>query len=108
MVAKKRYYWNTNSFLMILNRIAEKQIFGQPLPEFLAKSVIYIILAGFFCVVFFRALLSIAIITLAVTSLIQIFKLKETPRVSNFQSFLPFLVIFFVFALSTIMTDEGN
>jgi O-antigen ligase len=108
MVIKKRYYWNTNSFLMILNAIAEKRIFGQRLPELLAKSAIYIILAGFFCVISFRAFLSIAIITFVVTALIHFFMLSRNRNTSNLQNFLPFIAIFILFALSTLMTAEGN
>ena len=108
MVIKKRYNCVLNDFLMILNKIAEKQVSGQPLPEFLAKSAIYLILAGFFCVNFFRALLSIAIITLVIISLLQIFNQKEKVNISKQKNFLPFIIIFIIFALSSLMTQEGN
>jgi O-antigen ligase len=93
---------------MLLNRIAEKEIYKKPLPEFLAISAIYIILAGLFCIDFFRVLLSIGIITLVITSLLQIFNSKNKINIKRERSFLPFIVLFILFALSTAMTDEGN
>jgi O-antigen ligase len=93
---------------MILNRIAEKEIFRQTLPELLAKSAIYTILAGLFCVNFARALPSIAIIILVISSLLQIFNLKNRINTGRLQNFLPFIIIFLIFLLSTIITDEGN
>jgi O-antigen ligase len=93
---------------MFLNKIAEKEIFRQALPVFLAKSAIYTFLAGLFCVNFARALPSIAIIVLVISSLLQIFNLNTKINFSKHKNFLPFIVLFIIFALSTLMTDEGN
>jgi O-antigen ligase len=93
---------------MILNRIAQKEVFGQTLPEFLAKSAIYIILAGIFCVNFARALPNIAIITLTISALLYSFSGKQKLIFPKERNFLPFIGIFFLFVLSYLMTEEGN
>ncbi|MFL5728642.1 MAG: hypothetical protein ACJ75J_04050, partial [Cytophagaceae bacterium] len=93
---------------MFLKQLAEKEVFGQPLPEFLAKSAIYIILAGLFCVNFFRSLPNIAIIVLVISSLLHIYRVRKKINFKEQQNFLPFIFIFILFALSSLMTEEGN
>jgi O-antigen ligase len=94
---------------MILSALTEKKIFGHPFLDFFSKSAIYIILTGLFTMSYIRVLSNIGIIILALCSLIYASLNKQTLKnILKNKNFYPFILIYLVFMLSTLLTNPAN